>query len=212
MLKKLLNGDNINSKPSHVLFKHIEKLMTTLDKTLALHIKDEYMEAVLLCWNIMSNLGETKPVLKNYSDMENITWSKDEFQWAKSYCLKDLSVEWYIPGQKEIEIVQKIFDKYLKSQISLLDQWMNGNVKLEREEVRKCLRQLVNLLWASSTLIPSMEYASSENIFEDNLKKSQQHLQLSFINGQPIRETILDFIQRLQCHLLKKSVIFFSHF
>ena len=64
MLKKLLNGDNINSKPSHVLFKHIEKLMATLDKILALHIKDEYMEAVLLCWNIMSNLGETKPVLK----------------------------------------------------------------------------------------------------------------------------------------------------
>jgi hypothetical protein len=189
MLKKLLSGDNINSKPSQVLFKHIEKLMATLDKTLALHIKDEYMEAVGICWNIMINLAETKPVLKNYSGVENIVWSQGEFQWAKSYCLEDLtSVEWYVPGQQEIEIVQKIFEKYLQSQISLLDQWMKGNVKLEREEVRKCLAQLVNLLWASSTLIPSMKYASlSENIFENNLKKSQQLLQLSFINGQPIR-------------------------
>ena len=72
MLKKLLSGDNINSKPSQVLFKHIEKLMATLDKTLALHIKDEYMEAVGICWNIMINLAETKPVLKNYSGQRSV--------------------------------------------------------------------------------------------------------------------------------------------
>ena len=203
MLGQVLGNDGIYSKPSQVLFKYMEKLMSILDKTLKLYIMDEYMDAITILSNILTKLTETKPLFKNYSAVENVIWSENEFQWAKSYDLENLSVEWYSPGKNELKIVEKIYEKYLKSQIELLDQWMAGKIKLDREEVRKCLRILVNIIYRSSILLPPLK-SETQSIFENNLEKSQHYPKLSLKNGQPIREYILDCIQRLQTYLLKR--------
>ena len=207
MLGQVLGNDGIYSKPSQILFKYMEKIKGVMDKTLKLHITDEYLDAISILSNILTTLTETKPLFKNYSAVENVIWSESEFQWAKSYDLENLSVEWYTPGKKELEMVQKIYEKYLKSQIELLDQWMGGNVKLDRDEVRKCLRILINIIYRSSILLPPLK-SETQSIFENNLEKSQHYPKLSFENGQPIRETILDCIQRLQRHLLKRYEYF----
>ena len=203
MLGMMLSNDGINSKPSPILFEHLDKLTSVLDKTLSLHIFEEYLDAIKILGNILETFTETKPLLKNYSSKENLHWS-EEFQWAKAYNIEGLSVDWYEPGQKELLIVQDLYEKYLMTQLLLLEEFINGKIKLDKEEIRKCLIIVLNVIGCSSTVISQLESeVSVETVFEDNLKQYHTQLKLSFKNGKPIRQTILEIIQRLQHFLLE---------
>ena len=203
MLGMMLINAGINSKPSPILFKHLDKLTSVLDKTLSLHIFEEYLDALFILRNILITITETKPLLKNYSSKENLHWS-EEFQWAKAYHLEALSVDWYRPGQKELKIVQDLYEKYLTTQLLLLEEFTSGKIKLDKEEIRKCLWIVLIIVYGSATVMPQIESGQSfETVFKENLKKYQMQLKLSFKNGKPIRQTILEITQRLQQFLLK---------
>ena len=203
MLGKLLTNDGINSKPSPIFFKHLDKLTSMLDKTLCLHIFEEYLDALYILRNILITVTETKPLLKNYSSEENLHWS-EEFQWAKSYHLGGLSIDWYKPGKKELQIVEDIYEKYLTTQLLLLEEFINGKIKLDKEEIRKYLLIVLFIVYGSATMMPQIEPEKSfESILKGNLEKYHMHLKLSFKNGKPIRQTILEIIQKLQQFLLK---------
>ena len=203
MLGKLLTNDGINSKPSPIFFKHLDKLTSMLDKTLCLHIFEEYLDALYILRNILITVTETKPLLKNYSSKENLQWS-EEFQWAKSYSLESLSVDWYKPGQKELQIVKGLYEKYLTTHLLLLEEFINGKIKLDKEEIRKYLLIVLFIVYGSATMMPQIEPEKSfESILKGNLEKYHMHLKLSFKNGKPIRQTILEIIQKLQQFLLK---------
>ena len=58
--------------------------------------------------------------------MDKPVWSREEFTWGKSYSLDDLKLEWYVPGNKELDVVKVLFEKYLRSQLTMLDQWVKG--------------------------------------------------------------------------------------
>ena len=203
MLGMMLTNEGINSKPSPILFKHLDKLTSVLDKTLSLHIFEEYLDAINILSNILITFTESKPLLKNYSSKDNLHWS-EEFQWVKAYHLEGLPVDWYNPGQKELEIVQYLYEKYLTTQLLLLEEFINEKIKLDKEEIRKCLIIVFKLVGCSSTVMPQMESEESvKSIFKDSLKKYHIQLQLNFKNGKPIRQTILEITQRLQQFLLK---------
>ena len=203
MLGMMLTNEGINSKPSPILFKHLDKLTSVLDKTLSLHIFEEYLDAIYILSNILITFTESKPLLKNYSSKDNLHWS-EEFQWVKAYHLEGLPVDWYNPGQKELEIVQYLYEKYLTTQLLLLEEFINEKIKLDKEEIRKCLIIVFKLVGCSSTVMPQMESEESvKSIFKDSLKKYHIQLQLNFKNGKPIRQTILEITQRLQQFLLK---------
>ena len=203
MLGMMLTNEGINSKPSPILFKHLDKLTSVLDKTLSLHIFEEYLDAINILSNILITFTESKPLLKNYSSKDNLHWS-EEFQWVKAYHLEGLPVDWYNPGQKELEIVQYLYEKYLTTQLLLLEEFINEKIKLDKEEIRKCLIIVFKLVGSSSTVMPQMESEESvKSIFKDSLKKYHIQLQLNFKNGKPIRQTILEITQRLQQFLLK---------
>ena len=203
MLGMMLTNAGINSKPSLILFKHLDNLTSVLDQTLSLHIFEEYLDAINILSNILITFTESKPLLKNYSSKDNLNWS-EEFQWVKAYHLEGLQVDWYNPGQKELEIVQYLYEKYLTTQLLLLEEFINEKIKLDKEEIRKCLIIVFKLVGCSSTVMPQMESEESvKSVFKDSLKKYHTKLQLNFKNGKPIRQTILEVTQRLQQFLLK---------
>ena len=203
MLGMMLTNEGINSKPSPILFKHLDKLTSVLDKTLSLHIFEEYLDAINILSNILITFTESKPLLKNYSSKDNLHWS-EEFQWVKAYHLEGLPVDWYNPGQKELEIVQYLYEKYLTTQLLLLEEFINEKIKLDKEEIRKCLIIVFRLVGCSSTVMPQMESEESfKSIYKDSLKKYHTKLQLNFKNGEPIRQTIMEITQRLLRFLLK---------
>ena len=75
---------------------------------------------------------------------------------------------------------------------------------MDKEEVRKCLLIVLFIVYGSATVMSQLESEKSfESILKGNLEKYHMHLKLSFKNGKPIRQTILEIIQKLQQFLLK---------
>ena len=112
--------------PSNVLFQHMDKLCQVFDKILVLDLKDEYEMASSALENLLFNIVHLRPLQNYYTVVDKPVWSKEEFTWGKSYNLDDLKLDWYVPGKNELETVQMLFEKYFKSQLTMLDQWVKG--------------------------------------------------------------------------------------
>ena len=135
---------------------------------------------------------------------ENLVWSKEEFEWGQSENLEELKVKWYTPGKDELEVVQNLFERYFKSQIELLDQWVLGNKELEKEEILRTLRQIYKIIHGSSELLPTISTGPFESSLSENLK-SLKASHLTFKGGIHIRQTVLECMQKVQKHLLETT-------
>ena len=135
---------------------------------------------------------------------ENLVWSKEEFEWGQSENLEELKVKWYTPGKDELEVVQNLFERYFKSQIELLDQWVLGNKELEKEEILRTLRQIYKIIHGSSELLPTISTGPFESSLSENLK-SLKTSHLTFKGGIHIRQTVLECMQKVQKHLLETT-------
>ena len=195
---------SLTSRPSQVLFKHIDKIYRVLDKTLILDLKDEYESASNALENLFFNIVHIRPLQNFYTSQENLVWSKEEFQWAKPYQLDDIKVDWYVPGKVEFEIIQNLFEKYLKSQLTQLHQLVEGKVEMEKEEIIRSLRIIHKIIHGSSELMPAIFTGPFESSLSKNLK-SLEAIALTFKNGQPIRQSVLDCMKKVQNHLLTKT-------
>ena len=194
-----------SARPTQVLFKHMDKLCSVLDKTLVLDLKDEYELASNALENLLFNIVHIRPCQNYYVACETPVWSKEEFHWAKSYSLDELKVDWYIPGKAEIDVVQNLLDKYLKSQVELLNKWMESKITLEKEQVIRSLRQIYKIIHGCSEILPTIATAGPlKSAISENLK-SLEPLQLHFKDGHHIRQTILECMRKVQLHLLDKT-------
>ena len=192
------------ARPTQVLFKHMDKLCGVLDKTLVLDLKDEYEVAANALENLLFNIIHMRPCQNYYVSRESLVWSKEEFQWAKPYSLDELKVDWFVPGKSELDVVQNLLEKYLKSQLELLDNWMESKVTLEKEEVIRSLRQISKIIHGCSEIMPTVVTGPFKSTLSDNLK-SLAPIQLCFKDGHHIRQMVLDCMRKVQQHLLAKT-------
>ena len=146
-------------------------------------------------------LREPHTLEKFFYLQENLVWSKEEFAWGKSQTLEELRVKWYTPGKEELEVVQNLFERYFRSQLDLLEQWIQGKKELEKEEILRTLRQIYKIIHGSSELLPSISTGPFQSSLSTNLK-SLKSSELTFKGGIPIRQTVLECMQKAQKHLL----------
>ena len=149
------------SKPSKILFNHMDKLCSVLDKTLILDLKEEYVAALNVLGNLLENIVQTRPLQKSYTSKQVVIWSKEEFQWAKPYELENLNVEWYVPQQIELTSVEHLLNLYLMTQLKILLNWVDGNLEMSKEKVLRSLTQIYRIIESSSELLPSI---TNENL------------------------------------------------
>ena len=112
--------------PSNVLFTHMDTLCQVFDKVLVLDLKDEYEMASNALENLLYNIVHMRPLQNYYTVVDKPVWSREEFTWGKSQNLDELKLDWYVPGKKELDVVQTLFEKYFRSQLTMLDQWVKG--------------------------------------------------------------------------------------
>ena len=98
-------------------------------------------------------------------------------------------------------MVQNLFEKYFKSQLEILDSWVRKERELEKEEILRTLRQIYKLIHGSSELLPTISTGPFQSSLSDNLK-SLKSMELTFKGNLPIRQTVLETMQRVQTHLL----------
>lgn len=74
-------------------------------------------------------------------------------EWGKPQSIKDLKISWYVPGDKEIVLVQTFIDKYLIPEVNKLEDFASGKAILSREELRRSLKIIISTL-ASHAVLP----------------------------------------------------------
>jgi hypothetical protein len=47
-------------------------------------------------------------------------WSKEVYEWGKSGNLDEMTLEWYVPTQREIEAANLLLKKYLQPNLDAL--------------------------------------------------------------------------------------------
>ena len=74
-------------------------------------------------------------------------------EWGKAQNIKDLKISWYVPGDKEIGLVQSLINKYLLPEIDKLNKYASGTLTLSREELRRSLKIVISIL-SSHPVLP----------------------------------------------------------
>lgn len=77
-------------------------------------------------------------------------------EWAKPYKLRDLDIQWHMPGEKEIESVEMLLKKYLVPELEVLNNYVEGKIALERQELRIHLK-IVSACLACNSVLPQWE-------------------------------------------------------
>ena len=97
----------------------------------------------------------------------------------------------YVPGKFELEVAQNLLEKYLQSQLLLLNDWVGGKTELEKEEILRSLKQIHRLIHGCSELLPTIKTGPFCTSFSENLNFLRP-LDLTFKNGQHVRQTVLE--------------------
>ena len=86
----------------------------------------------------------------------------------------------------------------------MLEDWVAKTKEMEKEELLRTLRQIYKIIHGSSELLPTLVTRPFETSLSSNLK-SLKSLELTFKDGNHIRQTVFECLQRVQNHLLKET-------
>jgi proteasome activator subunit 4 len=133
LLHAMLILSAIVDTPGNNLIPHMDTLLQVLDRILLLKSMDGNKLACHLLKCILWSLSTITPCQyicnkKDYNDSD-YPYVKD---WGQSVDIDNFHIKWYIPGKEEIAIVQQIFLRYLKDQISKLKKYCEDPKTLTR--------------------------------------------------------------------------------
>ena len=179
------------SHGSHLL-PWLERICSVLDGTLGLAQKDEYElgQAVLgntLAWLCSVRQVEVGPRVRPGT-------------WAQYQPVQQLQVNWYVPGQQELTVVDGLLQRYLAPAISTLRQYSSGALQLDKETLQRNLRLVQKVLAGVSELAePELEACGWESV--GNSALAWLHPLSIQLEGRPLRAVLNTVIGGVQDRL-----------
>lgn len=67
-------------------------------------------------------------------------------EWGIAQKIGDLKISWYVPGEEEVTMVQKLLNKYLVPELNKIEQYVNGGKELTRQQLQQSLKIVTSLL------------------------------------------------------------------
>jgi len=133
LLHAMLILSAIVDTPGNNLIPHIDTLFEVLDRVLLLRSTDGNKLACRLLKCILSSLSTITPwqyrsSKRDYND-PNYPYVRE---WGQSVDLDNFCIKWYIPGEEEITVIQRIFSRYLTVQIDKLNRYCKDTSVLSR--------------------------------------------------------------------------------
>ncbi|KAJ8979647.1 hypothetical protein NQ317_001354 [Molorchus minor] len=112
------------------LINYMDRLMDILDKTLHMACVSASQLASRMLELVMSSLTSIQPTEVRSSPVEYSTPIKDFLsvrEWGKPQDINDLKISWYVPQKTEVDMVQKLLNKFLVPELerveSVLEPW-----------------------------------------------------------------------------------------
>nr|CAD7425108.1 unnamed protein product [Timema monikensis] len=199
--------------PGTALLAHLPVISKVLNRTLHLTCREGYRLATCLLRNLLSGLSSIVPL--DYRSLPHpLDKPVKEYlpirDWAKPGNINNLGLLWYVPGKEELACVQDIVSTYLPEELSTINKYINGDMTLTREELKRSLLIVISLLECKS-LLPLWDEPPIK-LMESYLPTAPFTLTfgprdkfVTMPDGSNIRKTVADTMHRLQEKMLKDA-------
>lgn len=147
---------NVVESDGVVLLKYMPTILPVLDRALKLHAKYSLVRACETLSHIFSSLcfvelNELRSSPKDYSTAPE-KWLPIR-DWGKGCLLKEANFKWHVPNDEEAACAQMLLDRYLKPEVTRLNQWLDGTRDMSRERMHRCFC-VMNAVLSCSTFLP----------------------------------------------------------
>lgn len=146
MLSQVVERNGIDLLP------YVPSIMNVLDKTLKLISKEGYMFACMTLKNIITCLCNVY-IEKCRSSDKDFDSSIENFlaikEWGKPGNIWKCDLNWHIPNAEEVDCIQTIVNRYLPLELNLLNNFIDDNVHLTKEELNRSLGIVKAILFAN---------------------------------------------------------------
>uniref|UniRef100_A0A0K2T807 Proteasome activator complex subunit 4 n=1 Tax=Lepeophtheirus salmonis TaxID=72036 RepID=A0A0K2T807_LEPSM len=184
--------------PSY-LVPHIEDICTVLDKTLILQQKDNYEIAANILETVIASFCQIRILKDVPANLPTPIPYSEKYEWGLPGDLDNLKIKWYLPGDKELEIVKNLVKRYLTPCINNLSKFSKGEKTMEKEEVLRNLRQMYKILQGSSEVTESFVQPDKKpTTVLPSIIPCFDKFNVYF-EGRPIRQVVYEV-----CHAVKE--------
>ena len=186
----MFERSNVVAKPlsASKIEAHLDLLCQILDKTLSLKKYDEYFYPADALATLMHNMLHVRPIPCSSID------------FGKSYEVEDIKVEWYVPNEKHLNIIQRFLDKFLIPELDLLDKWTDKAVELNKDEMNKIMCKIRLFFTGVNEVLPFLNHESNPTNFD--FFKS---LEVKFKCGEDIKQRMLTTLFKVQDSIIERT-------
>ncbi|CAH0386282.1 unnamed protein product [Bemisia tabaci] len=208
----LLLLPQISSVKCGALIKYKDLLIKVLDRTLKLKCSDGYGFSCTLLVNVLQgaiNIGPTefRCIIEDFRSKPLSEFLPIK-HWGKSTSYQRLKINWNRPGIEEKNFVEFITHRYLPTELERLNQFIDGKITLDKEELKRCLT-IVFSISVGNPLLPCWKDEEPLNLKEScsslspwDVKTGLSGLEVTMPNGDNALKTIASTVLRLQDKLL----------
>ncbi|KAK9875517.1 hypothetical protein WA026_007908 [Henosepilachna vigintioctopunctata] len=192
------------------IIDYIDRLMNVLNKTLYMTCLQGTKISIRMLTFILATLTHYEPLERRSTNNPFSMHVKDFLpirEWGFTLRNRDLKLEWYIPGEKEIDTVRRLIYTYVIPELNKMNQYCRGELDLSRKQLRSSLL-IINATMAANIALPMWNETSIQlfdtvaPVIEYQALETKIH-QITMPDGTNIRKTIADTIHRVQKRLLE---------
>ncbi|KAL6256285.1 hypothetical protein P5V15_012401 [Pogonomyrmex californicus] len=207
----LLILSSIVDTPGNNLIPHMDTLFEILDRVLLLKSIDGNGLACSLLNCILSSLSNVTPwqcrsKQRDFND-PNYPYVRD---WGERIDVDDVNIKWYVPGEEEIAIAQRIFSRYLPTPIDTLNAYCKDTSMLSREELFACLNIVRSIIRGTESVLPVWTETPLE-LIKSSVKRSviiptcgvKGHITMP--DGSNVRHYLAGIMSQVQRAMLEKA-------
>lgn len=210
----LLMSEIVRCNSPHLL-EYKELIVDVLSRALKLTAKEGYLLGCSVLRHLLRALTNiTCCDWRNidYDDETNMkteqNWPFDN--WGHTTHIKDLKLNWEIPGEESRKFAQQLLEMFLREAIDSLLLWSQNEKNLSREQVQASLHVVLSSLIGSASVLPSI-ISPAMNLCPYEVPVTPFFVQntgtesLNFIDGTNIRTWIVESMQKIISYILSTN-------
>jgi len=187
------------SRGCHML-PYVQQICSVLDQTLTLPTKDEYELAHSVLQSLLTWLSHIR-LVEQCPRQEMSTKG-----WGTTIQVEEVNIDWYIPGDQEMEVIKGILHRYFTPLIATFNRYCDGSETMTKDVLQRNLKLVWRIGIGVSELIPPEQTKEWESVLSSGMAWLHS-LQIMFPgdNQIPFRQGLNDLMSRVQKRIVETS-------
>ncbi|XP_063991508.1 proteasome activator complex subunit 4B-like [Diachasmimorpha longicaudata] len=207
LLYALLLVANIVDTKGTDLLPHMDTLMEILDSTLHLKSREGSKLASRILKTILSSLS-------NMAVCSNYTYNSRDYNdpnypyvldWGQGTDIDEMELQWYVPGEEEIAMIQKIFDRYMLVEIANIKEYVSTGNSISRQELLTSLTIIYRIIEGCISFLPVPQDDSTSIDALEIIPLVGIKGEIKMPDGGNVRQEMVKVLSQFQEMMLKSS-------